>query len=73
MVLSSIEAADSEQKLQWTIETLLRPDDVKQLKKDGKWPVVFDPLVNNVGTEEGNEEDEMVKESADSCESNVDN
>jgi hypothetical protein len=78
LVLSPIGAADPEQKVQWTIETLLRPDDVKQLRKDGEWPVVFDPVVNNVVVEEEDEEEEDEdeeedKESNDYCESNVDN
>lgn len=37
VVLSPIEDADAEQKVIWTIETLLRPDDIKQLKKEQKW------------------------------------
>lgn len=37
VILSPIEGADGAQKVAWTIETLLRPDDIKQLRKDQTW------------------------------------
>lgn len=38
MVLSPLEGAEEAgQKVAWSIETLLRLDDVKQFKKDGLW------------------------------------
>ncbi|PJF19601.1 Fungal chitin synthase domain-containing protein [Paramicrosporidium saccamoebae] len=64
LVLSPIETADSEQKVQWTIETLLRPDDVKQLRKDGEWPVIFDPPVDSAVAEDDESSDSCDRESA---------
>ncbi len=33
-----------EDKVAWTIDTVLRTDDVKQMKKDGTWPSHFDTV-----------------------------